>query len=243
MVKLKHFKEVRTQKVQVHYVIHILNWKSDFVMGHYIMRFDISNPNCLKRLSQLQFELDSIRAWFDMCIRAWFALDLRFPESSVFEACPWFWLAAQLLGAIYVNIVYYSCIYCNYRDFYSQYGKHSWWWWRGLLRSTAAVAVTIITSVCVLNKLNTYCGLLWVITTLLFFLLSHPCSSPHSPLSWFWNFQDHCLCYCWFQAGLCQLSSHRHFCAQYSSPSARSKFLCASCNSLNNQLHLNPKID
>jgi len=49
------------------------------------------------------------------------------------------------------------------------------------------------------------------------------------------------LCYCWFQAGLCQLSSHWHFCAQYSSPSARSKFLGASCNSLNNQLHLSTK--
>ena len=43
--------------------------------------------------------------------------------------------------------------------------------------------------------------------------------------------------YCLFQAGLCQFSSHRHFCVQRSSPSARSKFLSVSCNSLNNQLH------
>jgi len=47
-----------------------------------------------------------------------------------------------------------------------------------------------------------------------------------------------------FLSGLCQLSSHLHICAQYSSPSAHSKFPGACCNSLNtsalNSLHWLP---
>ena len=37
-----------------------------------------------------------------------------------------------------------------------------------------------------------------------------------------------CMCYCWFQTGLCQFSSNQHFFAQYPTSSARSKFLGAS---------------
>jgi len=89
-------------------------------------------------------------------------------KRAVFEACPWFWLAAQLIGAIYVNIVYHCWIYCNYRDFYRQYGKHFWWcWWLSAFLCSNTVTVTVITSLCALKKLATYCGLLWEITTLL----------------------------------------------------------------------------
>jgi len=51
-----------------------------------------------------------------------FALGSRFPESAQFCVLIDFdWLHMQLLGAIYVNIVYHSWICCNYRDYHSHF--------------------------------------------------------------------------------------------------------------------------
>jgi len=90
-----------------------------------------------------------IRTRFD-AIRARFEVPRK---CAGFEACRWFWLTAQLLGAIYVNSViivgYIATIVISTvcKENISDVDEDDF------LRSTAAVAVTVITSVCVLNKL------------------------------------------------------------------------------------------
>ena len=46
----------------------------------------------------------------------------------------------------------------------------------------------------------------------------------------------------WFQIGLCQFCSQRHFLSQYSPPSTSPKLPGASCNPLHNQLHLSSQL-
>jgi len=107
---------------------------------------------------------DSIRARFDYVLSSTIRCSQK---ARNFWGVSFILIGCTVASAIFVNIVYHCWYIAITVTLTVSMENISVDDVDDFLRSTAAVAVTVITSVCVLNKLATYCGLLWVITTLL----------------------------------------------------------------------------